>query len=107
MRAVEPFFLHDIFVKLTGRAGWFQCVNIQACANTTISHRGGERCLVDHLASGCVDEVSARAHRAEEICAKQVLGFGIESKVNTDDIRRRSDGVWRFFQLNTEERRAL
>ena len=96
MRAIESFFFNDVVVKFAGAACRFHCIDVQPRANAAISHGRDQRRLIDNLATCGVDEIGAWTHRAEEICAKHVLRFGIEGQVNADNICRSGDSFGRL-----------
>jgi len=86
MRPVESFFFNDLVVKLSGTAGWFQRIDVETSANTTIPHGCNECLLVDHLAACSVDEVSTLLHRVEKISVEEMFGFRIQREVNADNV---------------------
>src|SRR5262245_15646345 len=107
MRAVKSFLFNDLILKLARVACRLNCVNIEPSANATTSHGRSQRLLIDNFSTRGVDEVSAFLHRVKELSAEQVFSFRIQSKVNTDNVRRTRNRLWRFLQLNTKQRSAL
>src|ERR1051325_11563590 len=97
MRPVESFFFHNLVVKLASVARGLDCINIKPGANAAISHSRDKRLLIDNLTSRSIDEISALAHRVEEVRAKKVSSFGIQCQVNTDNVGSGSNSFRRFF----------
>src|SRR5690349_18888332 len=86
VRAVESVFFDDVVIEFAGAASWLDRVNVEARTNAARLDRFGERLLVHHFATRGVDEVSALAHRVEEVGVDRFSRLIVEREMNADDV---------------------
>src|SRR3989442_7609857 len=102
MRAIYIRLFRYFIGERTGTGGWLDRINIQAGAQAACLQRLNQRGLVHYLAARGVNEVRAFAHRIEKVSVDQEPGFGIESKMDANDVGGTGDCQRRGFVFNTQ-----